>query len=305
MLSFLKSEKYADRVGQIRTVTDKKQRDQLKATLPACTPSGLFSYRAEKNLIRHSRLLQFDIDQADNEELLKSVDLREALADLSYVAYVGLSVSGRGYWGLVPLAYPERHKEQFEALYLEFLSYGITLDTKPKNVASLRGYSYDEDAYFNNSAVAYEKCYREPKLPKSDILRNCHAPVDDPIGVAVRTLEKQGIIYTTGNRHNFLWQFARLCNRFGVSRQESEDYANSVYGYDEQTNWLDSYKRYAHESNSYNQRATAEVIDRTIQPSKTALCQPYHYGFLQTIVANGRSVTNEINEYGYPAFWDN
>ncbi len=305
MLSFLRSEKYADRVDQIRTVADKKQRDQLKATLPACTPSGVFSYRSANSLVKHSGLLQLDIDRGENEELLQSVDLREALADLPYIAYCGLSVSGRGYWALVPLAYPDRHKEQFAAIEREFAGHGITLDTKPKNVASLRGYSYDRDAYYNHKATPYAECYEVPIITLSSVPRVHVGEVADPFGVATRTLEKQGIFYQQGNRHNYLWQFARLCNRFGVSREDCKSYVDGLYGHCERTtNWLDSYKRYAAETGSY-QRHERTTMQPSIEKKPVPQLPAGHRYETVTLRRLGRTVTNEINEHGYPAFWDN
>ena len=312
MLTFLQSDKHADTIEQLRTVTDKKQRDKLKGMLPACTPSGTFTYRKQSALVKHSGLLQFDVDRQDNEDLLQTVDLREALADLPYVAYVGLSASGLGYWGLVPLAYSKRHKKQFEALYYEFLSHGIQLDERPKNVASLRGYSHDEDAYYNHSAEPYTKCYTKPELPKVAVTRSYTAPISDPFAVVTRTLEKQGIAFVKNNRHTYLWQFARLCNRFGVSREQCKAHVDSVYGIHENTNWLDSYQRYATEAGTYakpqpkvSHRIPQPAKHKAQQPKKPEVCRPYHYCVLQTGVYFGKSVTNEINEHGYPASWDN
>lgn len=254
MLAWLHSEKYKETVMRIRNIEDKKTRDGLKATLPAITPSGTFTQRKEKALIKHSGLLQLDIDLAENQDIENYNELKNQLSNLDYVAYIGLSVSGKGFWGLVALAYPEHHTEQFLALLKDFAAWGITLDGKPKNVASLRGYSYDPKPYFNHKAVPYEKCYTEPSIPivprqKGTVI----SEVDDPFLVAEKTLEKQGIFYEKGNRHTYLWQFARLCNRFSINREDCQAYVDTVYGYDEKTNWLDSYRRYTNEFGVYSQ----------------------------------------------------
>lgn len=242
-------------------------------------------------------MIQVDIDLAGNESIGNYADLKKELSHLDYIAYVGLSVSGKGFWGLIPLAYPERHKEQFAAIEKDFASWGIAVDNKPKNVVSLRGYSYDENAYYNHSAVAYEKCYEEPKPIKVDVPHTYSGPTSDLFGSAARTLEKQGIFYESGNRHNYLWQFARLCNRFGVSREECQVYVDSAYAYDEKTNWLDSYRRYAAEHGIYDQSTsvgTAPPIAPSLPPSHQS----------EAITVFGWKVMNEINEYGYPILWD-
>ena len=62
LLHWLTSPKYSDNVNTIRNIDDKESRDKFKAKLPAITPSGLFSYRSQKDLIQHSGFIQFDID---------------------------------------------------------------------------------------------------------------------------------------------------------------------------------------------------------------------------------------------------
>jgi len=156
VLQWLKSAKYKQKVDLIRATNDKRKRDKLKATLPAITPSGLFSYRGEKFLIRHSGLIQFDIDFKENKHIVNYTQLKEQIIKIQNVAYCGLSVSGNGFWGLIPIAYPEKHKEHFEALKNQFGKMGIVIDDKPKNVASLRGYSYDDKAYFNPNALIFQ-----------------------------------------------------------------------------------------------------------------------------------------------------
>ena len=310
MLDWLNSKKYKEKVLKIRTIEDKKRRNELKATLPACTPSGTFAYRSEANLVKHSGLIQFDIDEKGNEGISNYSELKREVSHLDYVAYVGLSVSGKGIWGLVPLAYPERHKEQFAALEKDFAGWGIALDDKPKNVSSLRGYSWDAEPYFNHKAVPYEKCYEEPKIERVPLPKEYYSlPVDNPFQVAANTLERQGIFYENGNRHEYLWQFARLCNRFGISREDCAAYVDTVHGYDEKTNWLESYRRYASEYGQYDQplpssTKAAATLPPTVTNAKPSL-PPGHKleSFINRLT--GRTVTNEINQHGYPAFWDN
>lgn len=157
LLRWLTSDKYRAEVEAIRQTSDKADRDLLKAKLPAITPSGLFTRREAGCLVQHSGLLQFDIDWKENQHISNFEDLKTELCKIKNVAYCGLSVSGAGYWGLIPIAQPQRHKEHFEALRQYFAQFEVILDDKPKNVASLRGYSYDPEGYFNHSATAYNQ----------------------------------------------------------------------------------------------------------------------------------------------------
>ncbi len=163
LLTWLTSTKYKDKVEAIRSIDDKRERDAIKATLPAITPSGIFKNRIkeiplEEKLIQHTGLIQIDIDLSPKNKLITNwTDLKSELIKLPQIAYLGKSVSGLGYWGLIPIP-PDSdgHKLYFESLKEIFLkTWEIELDDKPKNVASLRGYSFDDEAYFNHQAIPF------------------------------------------------------------------------------------------------------------------------------------------------------
>jgi len=165
LLVWLQSEKHRDKVQAIRAMGDKVERDKLKAILPAITPSGLFRTRSEAGLIRHSGFIQFDIDSVSDLGAVK-----RKLSGLSNVAYIGLSVSGRGFWGLIPIGQPEHHKEYFQFIERAFSGMGIMIDPSGKDVCRLRGYSYDPEGYFNHQARVLEQWYKS--TPKSAIKSN-------------------------------------------------------------------------------------------------------------------------------------
>lgn len=162
LLAWLKSGKYKEKVECIRAITDKAERDAIKATLPAITPSGVFTYRSAKNLVKHSGFIQIDIDLKGNESIKNFIEMKEQISRIKNVAYCGLSVSGTGFWGLIPIAFPDKHDLHLKALQEDFTRFGIAIDPAPKSIASLRGYSYDPAAYFNHSATIFEKFYMPP-----------------------------------------------------------------------------------------------------------------------------------------------
>ena len=158
LLTWLSSDKYADQIRELRTIENKDRRDEIKASLPAITVSGLFDpVRKEENLIKHSGLICIDIDPKGNEQIKNFGGLKEQLFNLKNVAYAGLSASGKGFFLIIPIAYPKRHKQHFRAIQRDFLSFGIIIDTAPQNVASLRGYSFDYNALFRHNALCYRK----------------------------------------------------------------------------------------------------------------------------------------------------
>jgi hypothetical protein len=226
LLQWLTSPKYADKVIVIRNIEDKDHRDRIKATLPAITPSGLFSYRAKKNLIRHSGFIQIDIDQKGNEDIGNYSDLKNEICKISNIAYCGLSVSGKGFWGLIPIEQPEKHYQYFKLIESWFKAKGLVIDKAPKSVSSLRGYAYDPDGYFNHAAKPLKRFYAEPVKYKKPLI----------------TSEKESNIFLhaqyfaigetgpfrDGNRHNYIFHLSSyLCYR-GISRYDAESwiYAN-------------------------------------------------------------------------------
>lgn len=155
LFRFLTSMRHAPKVDEIRRLTDKKERDKLKAQLPACTPSGLFTKRTNADLIRHSGLMQVDIDWKDNMHIGNYEKLKVQLSNIPNVAFCGKSVSGTGFFLLVPIHDPKRHREHFNALRIAFRQLGINIDESCKDVVRLRGYSYDDSPYINHYAETF------------------------------------------------------------------------------------------------------------------------------------------------------
>ena len=157
----LESTTHKPLIDQIRSITDKNKRTELKAKLPAFTPSCTCSRRNQGDVLAHSGLIQFDIDAKDNGGI-SMTELRKRISMSANIAYCGLSVSGTGLWGLIPIAYPELHKAHFEYIRRYFDMAGIVIDTAPSSVVSLRGLSYDENAYLNPLAEPLTRYYIEP-----------------------------------------------------------------------------------------------------------------------------------------------
>ncbi|MCC9134988.1 BT4734/BF3469 family protein [Pontibacter silvestris] len=202
LLTWLSSAKYRLEVEKIRATEDKSIRDSLKSRLPAITPSGIFSARNEKSLIKHSGLIQFDIDLKENRQIGNFYELKQQLSNIPNVAYCGLSVSGQGFWGLIPIAFTDKHKEHFRALRKAFLQMGIIVDEKPKNVASLRGYSFDPEPYFNHQAIMF-KLNEAPLKQKGNsysnlkTLKSFTSSIKDKVEACIAEIERTGVDITS------------------------------------------------------------------------------------------------------------
>lgn len=147
---------------------------KTKKKLPGATLSGLFALyeddslthpgqrvmvsRRESHLKQHTGWLAIDIDLKDN---LQITDFESILKLARFRPEIGLlmrSCSGTGYFGLVRLAYPERHKDQFKALLKEYAALGIMLDKACSNIGRVRFASWDdpEHIYINENVVPYK-----------------------------------------------------------------------------------------------------------------------------------------------------
>jgi hypothetical protein len=181
IIDWLEDDTYLTEVESIREIADKSKRDKLKAALTAITPSGIFSHRAEKGLLKHSGFIQFDIDKIEVNKIEK---YKRVIASMPYTFYVGLSVSGLGLWGLFKIDQPHLHKKHFTAMVQYFKDNGIKeIDAAPSNVSSLRGYAYDKEGYRNYySNKPFDLRLKEPKnykVNKAKIKINSSVSVAD------------------------------------------------------------------------------------------------------------------------------
>lgn len=145
-----------------------------KKHLPGATLSGLFALyeddslthpgqrvmvsRRETHLKQHTGWLAIDIDLADNTQMSNFENVRMICRFRPEIALLMRSCSGSGYFGLVKLAYPERHKDQFKALLKDYVAIGITLDKACSNIGRVRFASWDdpEHIYINEKVVPYK-----------------------------------------------------------------------------------------------------------------------------------------------------
>lgn len=231
LLTWLHSGKHRSKIDALRSVEDKKKRDALKACIPAITPSGLFTYIEAKSLTKHSGLIQFDIDPTEeNGQILNYANLKAQICNLPFVAYCGLSASGKGYWGLVPIAYPERHSQHFAALKRVFDHYRINLDEKPRSVASLRGYSYDAAPYVPERVMLFELYdIPQPAPPARRFERTADTDTERARAeVCIYEVSKRGI-YIGANYADWYAVGCSLANGFGESGRDYYHHVSQHY----------------------------------------------------------------------------
>ncbi len=161
---FLFCDKYKELIEHIRSITDEELQKSLKKQLPLATISGTFApTRKAENLVAHSNLLCIDIDKKDNMGVTWFDDLKHEWRNIPHILYAGRSIRGKGWFAIFRIAYPDKHKAQFEALQRDFASSGLVIDKSCKDVSRMRFISYDPEPYVNEAATIYNKVWVDPK----------------------------------------------------------------------------------------------------------------------------------------------
>ena len=161
---FLFCDRYKEQIEAIRSITDENVQKSLKRQLPLATISGTFApTRKAENLVAHSNLLCIDIDKKDNMGVSWFDDMINEWHNLPQVLYAAHSVRGEGWFAIFRIAYPEKHRAQFEALRNDFANCGLVIDKSCKDVCRMRTISYDPEPYVNEDATSYTKIWVEPK----------------------------------------------------------------------------------------------------------------------------------------------
>ena len=219
----LTTDRFKDQVLRIRDTPDKETRSVLKRQLPSFTPSGRFYNLSASSLIEYSGFICIDIDRQGNLDVSDYDNLKDLIKRFPFIAYCGKSAGGNGYYCMVPIAYPDKHKQHFESLSQAFASIGITIDKACSSIAHKRFVSYDPEPYINTTAKIYENLKEEVYNERlaSDIINNVEIE-DEKCKKAlwyIGIIEKQGIDITEGYKNWIAIGFA-LAHTFGEDGRE-------------------------------------------------------------------------------------
>jgi len=153
-------------IDELRLCSDNERRRQIKLSLPQATVSGVFSpSRSAENLAKHSGLICVDIDRKDNTHISNFDTLiPDLFSQMEEVAFAAHSVSGNGYFLIIPLKYPKLHREHFKKLVQVFAEYEINIDRACGDVCRLRCQSYDLHQYVNLNAKPFTGIYTESRM---------------------------------------------------------------------------------------------------------------------------------------------
>lgn len=249
LLTWLTSDKYAGKIRELRALQGKASRDRIKASLPAITISGVFDpVRKAENLVRHSGLICIDIDPKGNEHIANFDALKAQLFNIENVAYAGLSASGKGFFLIIPIVYLKRHKEHFKAIERDLLGFGLTIDPAPQNVASLRGYSWDPDAFFRHDAKLFRKWLSENPVEKKNVntSRFTRNPQAEGTQAKVEQLIQKIVerrVDITQNEPDWFRLACAFANEFG---EGGRDYFHAISQFYTGYEWQEANRKFDH-----------------------------------------------------------
>lgn len=220
VLEEIKTEKYKSLIANVRLLTDKDDRNDLKrSSLPMVTFSGTFKARSKTQLKKSSGLAMMDYDGID-----KLQDLIEIVNKDKYTFASFISPSGNGLKVLVkipPVANDEVYKEYYQELQRHFDKYAKT-DDSTKDISRGTYLSIDKNLFINPDSKMFTDKYNPPE-PVKRVVTNI--PLTDQNEIADR-LEKwfKKNYSTIENRNTNLYKFARALNSYGVNQSTAEQY---------------------------------------------------------------------------------
>lgn len=218
-LSRIKEGKSKQRVEAIRGLSeeDKKERAELKASLPAVVFSGILpkGERKDELIEYHSGLIVLDFDHVD------VVRGKSLLAADKYIMSVWVSPSGDGLKALVEITNSERHRDHYRSLVRYFLDqYEMELDISGANESRLCFESYDPDIVIKSDNERYGGMLSE-RSETQDLKQRDASTNYEKLNVASAMIRKA----SDGEKHNTLIKAATLMGGFIASGIVEEDAA--------------------------------------------------------------------------------
>lgn len=169
----VRSDTFKAQVEEYRRLADQPgheaEAQAVKDRMPCIVPAGVCSGgHAVKNLVKHSGLLQIDMDHT----LLRTAEVCRLLCELPYVTVVHKSFSQNGVRAFVRVAAEDvmRNYEQLYAAVGEAVSRHAAhnYDSKCKILTQPSFYSWDANAYYNPDAETFRMQWGEETGKETD-----------------------------------------------------------------------------------------------------------------------------------------
>lgn len=250
----VRSDTFKAQVEEYRRLADQPgheaEAQAVKDRMPCIVPAGVCSGgHAVKNLVKHSGLLQIDMDHT----LLRTTEVCRLLCELPYVTVVHKSFSQNGVRAFVRVAAEDvmRNYEQLYAAVGEAVSRHAAhnYDSKCKILTQPSFYSWDADAYYNPDAETFKMQWGEETAPETGTISETAADAGGAVsrgiisevtdsGKAVSGTTAPGFLvqflndfehrnpFRRGERNDLALKLGRVSRSKGFSKKELEEVIN-------------------------------------------------------------------------------
>jgi len=201
-----------------------------KLQLPAVTLSGTFTKRNAESIVKHSGLIQVDIDFVPDYEALFKTICNDAY---TYVCF--RSPGGKGMKVIVKInPSVTTHLWQFYALEKYYrASFEIKIDPSCKDIARCMLLSYDPELFCNPFATLYEAQFNpvaEKRATDSNMIPYKASPANNKKTVeSIIEIVQEQNIDITGNYDTWIKIGFALCTAFGEDGREYFHQLSSNY----------------------------------------------------------------------------
>lgn len=231
LLEELLSNKHEQQQNLVRNETDPDKQNTLKMAMPALWPCCLFNGGStSKHIVNHTGLIVVDIDAKDNQHIANFHNLKNEICKIPNVAYCGLSVRGKGYFLIIPITYPDEHKQHYQFIVEHFKKRGLNVDPVCKNINRLRFCSYDSEAYYNHAAKPLQAYYKPPIKKTTQQYRkgnNSLQLAGNVFSKAMEWVSNKGVQFVEGQRHEFIFLLCSYLQSMGVKKSDAESWIDS------------------------------------------------------------------------------
>ena len=227
VLDRIKKPTQKDLIEEIRSLSDKSERNILKKQLQCILFSGAFSKRSKKGLTKHSGLICLDFDSFEDDAVMSKFG-KFARKDV-YTRAMFVSPSGNGYKVIVKIP-TDDHLGSFLALekYYTEEGFGDYFDKSTKDVSRICYNSYDPKLYSNEDSEEFHEIKQLDTTISSTYSSVGITDEDEIISKLVSWWDdKHGFV--DGSKNNNLYILASAFNQYGINELDCERYFLSNY----------------------------------------------------------------------------
>ena len=269
---------WGERVNALRCETDPIKQDRLKKALPGATFAGTFDRRNKDSCTAFTGIVTLDFDAKDNTgeraALLSDIFPKAAEHESTLAAFI--SPRGEGAKILVRTdatigTYPAAYK--FVKAEYESLT-GCVADKSGADIARLCFVSADPDAYINYEATALHvpPANVAPK-PRNVAKRPAFADCQSLTDRADQWATADGGHFVEGNRHNWVFRFAGICNRLGVPSSDCRAWLHGAGRWfddgDCERSMRDTYVKESHRHGEHAPRSQRPAVNIAVRRVNT------------------------------------